>query len=584
MSREPVIEEIDLEQLRQALERVPPQDHPMWQLLLETYLTLRRLVQERGTTIVRLRRLFGLPSSEKTADVLDKIGQGDTVPDGERSRPLEDEGPAADVEIAGAQAEKPKRKGHGRQPSSAYPEACPIEVLHESLRPGDRCPACGRGKLYELSEPARILRIVGQPPLVGVCWNCQRLRCSGCGAVFTARAPEGAQGPKHSESAAAMMAHLRFRAGLPHNRLQQLQRHLGTPLAASTQWDVLHERVGAPKAVYGELLRLGAQGSIVHNDDTYARVLAFMGKRRAELLRQGELPDPERTGLFTTAVLSLGDGRELALFFTGRKHAGENLADLLGRRAVELEPPILMSDALDRNVPKVYRVVESNCASHARRRFVEQAVNFPRECRYLLETYGKVFQLDELCRTEGLSEVERLRRHQKESGPLMEEMKKWMEAQLAGKRIEPNSGLGEAIRYMLDRWDKFTLFLRLPGAPLHNNDVERALKMAIRHRNNSLFYRSERGALVGDIYMTILYTAELQGENPLHYLTELMLHETAVAKDPTAWLPWSYRGTLAALVGAPLSLPARTACRPRTAPPLSGSGRRPSAMRLPSPP
>jgi hypothetical protein len=260
------------------------------------------------------------------------------------------------------------------------------------------------------------------------------------------------------------------------------------------------------------------------------------------------LPDPERTGLFTTAVLSLGGGRALALFFTGRKHAGENLTDLLRQRAVELEPPILMCDALERNVPKGHRVVESNCASHARRRFVDQAVNFPHECRYLLETYGKVFQIDELCRTEGLSELERLRRHQRESGPLMQELKSWMEAGLAEKRIEPNSGLGEAIRYMLDRWDKFTLFLRLPGAPLHNNVVERTLKMAIRHRNNSLFYRSERGALVGDIYMTILYTAELQGENPFHYLTELMRHERAVTEDPAAWLPWTYRDTLALML------------------------------------
>lgn len=593
MCCEPVVEEIDLEQVRQALERVPPQDQPMWQLLVETHLTLRRLVQERGTTIVRLRRLFGLPSSEKTADVLDKIGQGepltDTKADAERSRLPEGETAPEEAEVAGAQAQKPKRKGHGRQPCSAYPEACSIEVLHESLRPGDRCPACSRGKLYELSEPARVLRIVGQPPLLGVCWNCQRLRCGGCGEVFTARAPEGAQGPKHSESAAAMMAYLRFRAGLPHNRLQRLQRHLGTPLAASTQWDVLHERVKAPKAIYGELLRRGAQGSIVHNDDTYARILAFMGKRRAELLRQGELPDPERTGLFTTAVLSLEDGRELALFFTGRKHAGENLAELLRRRADEMEPPILMCDALDRNLPKGHRVVESNCASHARRHFVDQAVNFPHECRYLLESYGKVFQLDENCRTEGLSEVERLRRHQQNSGPVMEEMKRWMEAQLAQKRIEPNSGLGKAMDYMLKRWDKFTLFLRVPGAPLHNNAVERALKMAIRHRNNSLFYRNERGALVGDIYMTILYTAELQGKNPLHYLTELMLHEKAVTEDPAVWLPWTYRDTLAALRDAPPGqdpLPAPIAAgRLQTAPVDSSRSARPSAAaRLPSPP
>jgi len=418
-------------------------------------------------------------------------------------------------------------------------------VLHESLRPGDECPACGRGTLFELKEPARLLRIVGQPPLVAFCWNCQRLRCSGCGAVFTARAPAEAQGPKHSETAAAIIACLRYGVGMPHNRLEHLQGYLATPMPASTQWDVVRACVGAPLLVYRELLRLAAQGTVVHNDDTYMRILAFMGKRRIELLRRGALPDPERTGLFTTAVVSIVDVHALALFFTGRKHAGENLADLLRQRTADLEPPILMSDALDRNVPKGHKVFESNCASHARRRFVDQAENFPTECRYLLETFGKVFKIDELCRTQGLSDDERLRKHQQESGSVMAEIKKWMEEQFEQKRVEPNSGLGQAFRYMLKRWDKFTLFLRLPGAPLHNNIAERALKLAIRHRNNSLFYRSERGARVGDIYMTLIHTTELQGENPFHYLTELMRHESAVAEEPAAWLPWNYRDTLA---------------------------------------
>jgi transposase len=552
MARDPEIVEIDMAEVQELLartkDRLPSEDYDKWRSLVETLLTLMKLVQERGTTIARLRRLFGLASSEKTADVLEKIGASEQAveakPDTEGTTPSGGEKLPADAEIASAE-EQAKHKGHGRNPASAYSDACPIAVLHESLRPGDECPACGRGTLFELREPARLLRIVGQPPLVAVCWNCQRLRCSGCGAVFTARAPDAAQGPKHSETAAAMMACLRYRGGMPHNRLEHLQRYLATPLPASTQWDVVSQFAGAPTLVYGELLRLGAQGSVVHNDDTYVRILALMGKRRAQLLRRGGVPDPERTGLFTTAVVSIVDGRTLALFFTGRKHAGENLADILRQRAADLEPPILMCDALNRNLPKGHKVIESNCGSHARRRFVDQAENFPTECRYLLETFGKVFKVDELCRTQRRSDDERLRQHEQESGPVMAELKTWMQDQFLEKRVEPNSGLGEAIRYMLHRWDKFTLFLKLPGAPLHNNIVERALKLAIRHRNNSLFYRSERGARVGDIYMTLIHTTELQGENPFHYLTQLMCHESAVAEDPAAWLPWNYRDTLA---------------------------------------
>ena len=89
------------------------------------------------------------------------------------------------------------------------------------------------------------------------------------------------------------------------------------------------------------------------------------------------------------------------------------------------------------------------------------------------------------------------------------------------------------------------MFLRVPGAPLDNNTCERALKMAIRHRNNSLFFRSQRGARVGDIYMALIYTAELHGENPFEYLVALLTHPADVAADPAAWLPWTFRATLA---------------------------------------
>jgi hypothetical protein len=208
---------------------------------------------------------------------------------------------------------------------------------------------------------------------------------------------------------------------------------------------------------------------VVHNDDTYSRILEFMGKRRAALLRHGALPDPERTGLFTTGIVAMTEGRTLALFFTGRKHAGENLAAVLNHRPPGMAPPTLICDGLDRNLPPEHEVVEGKRGSHARRHFVDQVENFPVECRYVLERLGKVFKIDETRRTEGLTAELRLRRHQEQSGPVMAELKGWMEAQLREKRVEPNSGLGEAMNYMLKQWEKLTLFLRVPGAPIHNN-------------------------------------------------------------------------------------------------------------------
>jgi hypothetical protein len=270
-----------------------------------------------------------------------------------------------------------------------------------------------------------------------------------------------------------------------------------------------------------------------------------MGKRRAELLEHGELPDPDRTGLFTTGVVSITEAGPVALFFSGRKHGGENFTSLLDAREPGLPPPIHMCDGLDRNRPDGHAVIENNCLAHGRRHIVDEVDNFPAECRHVLEALGKVFDTDAECRKRSLSDDDRLAVHQRDSAPVMAELRRWIIAQLDDKRVEPNSGLGDAFQYLVKRWDKLTLFLRVAGAPLDNNTCERALKMAIRHRNNSLFYRSVRGARVGDICMALIYTAELHDANPFEYLVALLVHAAAVAADPAAWLPWTFRATLA---------------------------------------
>jgi hypothetical protein len=121
----------------------------------------------------------------------------------------------------------------------------------------------------------------------------------------------------------------------------------------------------------------------------------------------------------------------------------------------------------------------------------------------------------------------------------------WLTAQLEERRVEPNSGLGRAIRYLLTHWEPLTLFLRKAGAPLDNNIAERALKKAILNRKNAYFYRTENGARVSDLYMSIIHTCELNGINAFDYLTELQSHAADLATASREWLPWNYRETLA---------------------------------------
>jgi hypothetical protein len=578
----PPVVDIDRKAVDQMLERakplLDPSDFELIKGLVDSYAQMMALVRKRGTTIARLRRLFGHSGSEKLADVVseeeppnspsgsaaqsgadaataeassgdaahgDATGEGAAQGAGEGDAPLK---PADAAEDESTKRKKRKKvKGHGRVPASAYLMARHIAVPHARLRAGDPCPYNGcKGKVYRLAAPAPILRIFGQAPLAAICWDCEQLRCNTCGRVYTARAPEQAQGDKYDETAASMVALLCYGTGMPFNRLDHLQRDLDTPVPASTQWDVVKERVERVRPVYDELVRLAAQGSVVHNDDSHMPILELMGKRRDALLKKGELQNPERTGLFTTAIVSISEARPaIALFFTGRKHAGENLKEVLDKRHDGLPPPVQMGDALSRNVPDGHEVIESNCLAHGRRKLVDEIDNYPAECRELLKKLSCVYKLDEDCRKKKLSAKERMEEHQRESGPVMDEIRQWMAEQLATKQVEPNSGIGEAFNYFLKRWDKFTLFLRVPGAPLDNNICERALKMAIKHRNGSLFYRSQRGAEVGDIFMTLIHTAELHGDNPFDYVTELQRHEKAVAEKPAEWLPWNYRDTLA---------------------------------------
>jgi hypothetical protein len=282
--------------------------------------------------------------------------------------------------------------------------------------------------------------------------------------------------------------------------------------------------------VLAEFILQAAQGSVVHNDDTSMRVL--------KLARNA---GDGRTGTFTSGIVSISGGRKSALYFTGWKHAGENLADVLKQRATERGAPIQMCDALARNSPKLIETLLANCLAHGRRQFTEVADSFPDECRYVLESLGAVYGFDAEAKERSLTAEERLRFHQAHSAPVMEDLRQWMENQFAEHRTEPNSGLGKAISYLLRHWTKLTLFLRQPGSPLDNNVVERALKKAILHRKNALFYKTMNGARVGDLFMSLIHTCELNRVNPFDYLTELLRHPVEVAVRPAEWMPWNYR-------------------------------------------
>lgn len=522
--------EVPLEELQQALARsldapLAEADYRKLAAALDTLAHLTQLLAAKDTTIRDLRQLLFPASTEKTRNVL----------------------PNAGTEAAAAgppqQEQKKKKPGHGRNAAAAYEGARRVQAAHPTLQTGDPCPACEKGKLYTQQEAKVLVRIVGQAPIAATVYEMERLRCNLCGEIFTAPAPEeagGEQQRKYDETAAAMMATLRYGGGMPLNRLKDLEASLGIPLPASTQWGIVEEVAQLIQPAHDELIRQAAQGEVLHNDDTSMKVLSL----QREKLREDS--SGERTGVFTSGIVSMQPGRRIALFFTGRQHAGENLSEVLERRVAKLAPPIQMCDALSRNLklPAELEVIVGHCLAHGRRRFVAVAENFPEPCRHVLEKLGAVYANDALARQRGLSPEQRLRFHQQHSKSVMDELEVWLQAQLAEKRVEPNSGLGTAMTYLLKHWERLTLFLRQAGAPLDNNVCERALKKAILHRKNSLFYKTQNGARVGDLFMSLIHTAELCGANPFDYLTQLQRHTEELAAAPAQWMPWNYRQAL----------------------------------------
>jgi transposase len=550
--------ELRLEELQGIVDRakagpLSEADHAALVQALQTLAFLTQELQAKGASLERLRRMLFGARTEKTSQVLG----GDAVPapggapggEAEAAAPAPAGGGDTSGTPNGAAAPGAKRPGHGRNGAAAYTGAKKISVQHESLHKGDACPGCQKGKVYPLSMPSVLVRITGMAPLHANVYECEQLRCNLCGEVFVADAPAGVGTEKYDETAASMVGLLKYGAGMPFNRIEKLQGNLGIPLPAATQWEVVERAAGLLLPAHEELLDQAAQGELLHNDDTTAKILELMAEAEAEPA-DGQAEE-ERTGIFTTGIVAEREGHRIALFLTGRQHAGENLRDVLRRRRADLQAPIQMCDALSRNLPGELKTVLANCLVHARRRFVEVVDDFPDECRHLLEVLREVYKTDALAREQELSPEERLRLHQEQSGPRMADLEIWLREQIEQHKVEPNSGLGEAIGYMRKHWKPLTLFLREASAPLDNTICERALKKAILHRKIALFYKTQNGARVGDIFMSLIHTAELAHENPFDYLVALQRDHEQVAATPAEWLPWNYKDALVRLAKGP---------------------------------
>ena len=569
MPTNPTIVEMDMHHLEDVLRRIEAKeiteaDCATLRTLCTSYVHLLELLKDKNTSIRRLRKMLFGARTEKTASVIGQQGDVPTAQDAAAATAASESNinvaaPPCSTSDAAKAAQTP-RKGHGRNGAAAYTGAVKVVVQHPSLQAGDRCPHCERGTVCQMNRPGVLVRLVGQAPIQATVYELQKLRCNLCGDVFAAKPPEGVGDEKYDATAGSMIAMLKYSMGVPFHREEKFQEGLDIPLPASTQWDIVEAKAERIEPAFHELIRQAADGEVIYNDDTTVKILELMEQRAPEDAVTKDLADDsvndadqvsDRRGMYTSGIISTGEGHKIALFLSGRQHAGENLKDVLLRRAKELPPPIQMCDALTRNLPGELRTILAHCLAHGRRRFVEVFDRFPEECQHVLTTLAVIYHNDAQAREQKMSPQQRLLFHQRESGPTMEELHVWLARQFDDRLVEPNSALGAAISYLLKHWEKLTLFLRVAGAPLDNNVCERALKKAIRHRRNSLFYKTCHGAHVGDLYMSLIHTCELGSGNPFDYLTELERHADELAVNPHDWMPWNYRRTLGVTATGP---------------------------------
>jgi transposase len=509
--------------------------------VLSTFVYVMLKLQNAKTSLKRFQRMLFGHSTEHKRNVLGSA----TVAGSGVEAGLIEAGLIAPAVAAHTDApKKPRPPGHGRNAAQDYSGAPIVECDHTELESGDRCPQCDKGRVYE-SPPRSLVKVVGRAPLGATVYRLARLRCRLCDAIFTAPLPQAvASLPKYDPSCASMIALLRFGSGMPHYRLEGLQASLYVPLPDSTQWDILFKAIAAPRAVYEQLIVQAAQAPLLHSDDTTMKVLSLM-KARAKAEAGGVKPVAK--AINTSGLVAVLAEHKVVLFFTGHDHAGKNMERVLTHRAQELQPAMQMCDALAANIAGEFTTIVANCLAHGRRQVADVAEQFPEAARRVIEDLARVYNNDAHCRKHQMTAQQRLAHHQEHSKPIMDGLHGWMKDQFEKHLVEPNSGLGKALNYLRRHWEALTLFLRRAGVPLDNNICEQALKRAILHRKGSMFYKTVRGAEVGDIYMSLIDTCRQCDVNPLDYLNALQRHADKVQANTGLWLPWNFCEQLAGM-------------------------------------
>ena len=437
-------------------------------------------------------------------------------------------------------------------------------VNHSLSKEEKTCPCCGSNMHKQRFKTSTY--VLALPMLSTETHISESARCLTCDTEATATRNDNLDKEcigRYHFSAVSSLAALRYQYGMASYRMENMSDAIGIKVADSTQWYLFENAASIVQPFICYLEKEIANAPTQHTDDTHNIVHSLVKSIEAEqeeALLQGKNPKNVRSGIHTTNITGVFPQGEIVLYKTGVHHAGEILAQILSYRTVD-EQIIIMADASSAITSKIdfkknSNVKMANCNSHAARKFIDSAeseAEVAKENRikdhqtseyldYFLSRYKTIFENDQKAKK--MSPHERLLFHKKNSLHLMQQMKERVEKAILNKEFEPNSKIGKDYKYFSNHFIELCAFCYFEGAPICNNLSERMLKSIIRHRKNSLFFKTLLGATVADILTSILFTAKVNHLNSIEYLKNLLIYQALWKEKPHEWLPWNYPDTI----------------------------------------
>lgn len=462
---------------------------------------IQRLIVENRHLTAELARLRGQPNPEQLAFTA--------------AQPLEQTRAtilAHPVADSAPRASRPAPPGHGPRPQPTLPI---IEMRHELPAEERQCPACG-GTLMEMSGQCETSdRITAVKLTYQVEHHLrQKYRCTCNGAVVTAPGPaQVIPGGRYAPEFAIGVAVAKYADHLPLERQVRMMARDGLIVESQTLWDQLNAMARHLEPTYAALGRRALAAPVINVDETR---WAIMGSAKPAAGTVWGVHAPAVAFYRILSGKSADEGRQV-------------LGDYRGTVVAD---GFAVYDVLARDGPGF---TLAHCWAHAKRKYDDVAEQWPSACAEIGALIGELYAIERLVPGpfpgDAAAQALRQQLRQERSKPLLDRMWHWATVQVG----LPRSDFGKAVRYMLERWDGLTRFVKDPRVPLDNNAAERALRGPVVGRKNHYGSRSLRGTQVAALFYTLCETAKLAGVDPHAYLLRALY--TAITRPGAVTFP-----------------------------------------------